>query len=382
MKKSLYLPLIACALLGFCSCLDDGDDTIILEELTLTDIPSDKDASEAPEIVKPNATIPNPSVSTVDENGQAVVRIDMTGIQNQNSGEWIRLYGTGEKEQNVWVTVDGKPKGIKVYNTADDGEQHSVPIDLTFLVDNSGSMSEEADVIARDIKAWSKQLQESGLDVRFAVVGYDGAITGAFLPGSADKLSEYLDRRTGVYRTMGMDENTYNNLSQGIGNYTTGGNSRNECGMAALRFADEKFKFRKIANRIYVNFTDEPNQPNGNSRFSVESLRDNWSASQGTIHTVYSGGNEYGNSYLKEEQNSRMSEYTGGTVLYTNSYFTGVSLSSLPVSDAMLNSYIIRFTNVKDLMDGQPHEVKVTVYAANGQVAAEIIVYVIFEMAE
>lgn len=48
--------------------------------------------------------------------------------------------------------------------------------------------------------------------------------------------------------------------------------------------------------------------------------------------------------------------------------FSGVTLNSLPVTGAMQNSYIIRFTNVSEFMDGQSHEVKVTILSEDGRV--------------
>ena len=74
-----------------------------------------------------------------------------------------------------------------------------------------------------------------------------------------------------------------------------------------------------------------------------------------------------------------MSEYTGGTVIYTNSSFTGVTLEDLPVTDAMRNSYVVRITNIRDLMDGQPHEVRITILSEDGTVRAERTFTVVFE---
>lgn len=368
--------LLAC---GLNSCLSDGDSTIIIEDGNTTDIPADSDANPNPELNgDETAVMPNIQYGIVDENGFAVFRIDMTGIQDKSSLEWIRLYGTGEKKQNVWVEIDGKPKGIKVYNTADDGNTHTVPVDLVFLVDNSGSMSEEADVVARDITAWAKKLEASSLSVRFGCVGYDGAINGAINITTVDELSTWLDRYTGIGRTVGFaptsDASTF---SSNASSYRTGGNSSNECGVAAARFANDMFSFRSNANRVYVNFTDEPNQPNGYSDFSVEWIKENWSTSMGTIHTVFSGGSE-----TKREYNYLMSDYTGGTVINTDSSFSGVSLESLPVSDAMQNSYIIRMTNVGDYMDGNVHRLHITVLSSDKSVKTERTYSVIFKSAE
>jgi len=377
MKKSIIsLAIVLATFSGFTtSCLSDGDDTIIVENGNPTDIPADTQATPNPEVNENNATIPNIQYTTVDENGVNVLRIDMTGIQDKSTLEWLRLLGTGERNQNVWVEVDGTPKGIKVYNTADNEDNASVPVDIVFLVDNSGSMSEEADAIARDITQWAEKLQTSGLDIMFGCVGYDGAITGACSLCGANDLYAYLQSGSGTARTEGFEgtEQEIAKYQQVRANYRTGGDSSNECGMAALRFASENFKFRSGANRIYVNFTDEPNQPAGNARFSVKSLLTDWDTSMGTIHTVFSGGHEKDNEY-----NYLMSEYTGGTVINTNSSFSGVTLESLPVTDAMRNSYIIRFTNIDEFMDGQPHMVCITILSPDGRVSAERTFYIVF----
>lgn len=358
---------------GMSSCLSDGEDTITLgsNNKMVADIPSDDDADPNPEISGDHTTnIPNIQYSVVDEEGYAVCRIDMTGVQGGNSADWLRLLGTNEPGQNVWVEVDGKPKGIKVYNTADNEGQRVLPVDLVFLVDNSGSMSEEADAIARDITSWAQKLAQSTLDIRFGCVGYDGAITGAADLTTYHDLASYLDRGTGTNRTVGFLDSRLSTLTS---SYRTGGGSSNECGMAALRFASDNFRFRKGANRIYVNFTDEPNQPAGIARFSVESLKTDWNTSLGTIHTVFSDGKESGREF-----NYLMSQYTGGTVINTNRSFSGVTLESLPITGALQNSYVIRFSDIEDLIDGQPHEVKITILSPDGKVRAERIFYIVF----
>jgi hypothetical protein len=360
---------------GVQSCISDGDETIILEDGNNTDIPSDSKADPNPELTgDATAVMPNIQYSTVDEDGTAVFRIDMTGIQDKSTLEWIHLYGTSEKNQNVWVEVDGTPKGIKVYNTADEEEVHTVPVDLVFLVDNSGSMSEEANAIARDIVDWSQKLEASGLSISFGCVGYDGAITGAINLTTVENLSEWLNRSSGTKRTVGFAGTDQTNLSEQASNYRTGGNSAYECGVAAARFANDLFSFRSSANRIYVNFTDEPNQPHGKDAFSVVWVKDNWDTSMGTIHTVFSGGEE-----TQQEYNYLMSEYTGGTVINTSGSFAGVSLETLPVSDALQNSYIIRLTNVTEYMDGQPHTLHITVLSEDNTVQAERNYTVVFQ---
>ena len=74
-----------------------------------------------------------------------------------------------------------------------------------------------------------------------------------------------------------------------------------------------------------------------------------------------------------------MSEYTGGTVLYASSSFSGVSLNDLPVTGAMQHSYSIYFTIPESLKDGQYHSIKVTVLSQDQAVRAERNFSIIFE---
>lgn len=329
-------------------------------EVEDTGIPSDDLATPNPDIDNPNTNIPNIQLSADGK----IISIDMTGVQNPNGG-WMELFGTGSPDQNIWVTVDDKPKGILVINNGGNASK-AVAVDLVFLVDNSGSMGQEADAIARDIVAWANELASSGLDIRFGCVGYESGVNGALNLTGVNEISAYLNRHTGTGRTNGYSGSDASALSSAAGSYQRGSD---ECGAEALHFADEQFSFRSGANRIYVNFTDEPNQPGGYTRNSVEFFKDqaNWNTAQGTVHTVYSGSHDYTN-----EAPWLLSEYTDGTTLYASSSFTGVSLSDLPVTGAMTNSYIIKFLDTSDLTDGT-HTVVVTILSKDGSVRAEKI---------
>lgn len=373
---------VALGSLALVSCLDDGNETVVLEEgkYSVAGIPSDDLADPNPEIVDPNANIPNFNYTVEQEGDYTVIRLDMTGVQNPESKEWINLIGTGGKDgskQNIWVSVDNKPKGILVTKASDDENGASNAVDLVFLVDNSGSMSEEADAIARDIVAWAQLLTSSNLDMRFGCVGYDGRITGALNITDVNSLSEFLNYSSGTNRTYHFGGADASVLSSAASSYA---NSYYECGVAALHYAADNFSYRNGANRIYVNFTDEPNQPNGNSLYSVEYVKEqtNWGTNDGTIHTVYSDYTTFTEQPLYQEKPWKLSEYTGGTTLTVPRNFSGVTLSDLPVTGAMLNSYVIRFTNVDEFMDGQPHEVHVTIYSEDGKVRAEKVFYVVF----
>ncbi len=385
MKKIHYyagLALLAGAGL-LASCISDGDDTMVLEAGNNTSIPSDALAGEAPSIGTSTTSIPNVQYTLETESGDVIVRIDMTGIQEAGSYEWLRLVGTAQDGQNVWLSVDGKAKGILVYNTADDDTDEEPAVDLVFLVDNSGSMSEEADAVAAGIIEWSEYLISSGIDIMFGCVGYSvsGTINGAINMTNAETLSDFLNWSTGTSRTMHFSGDDASKLQSAASDYRVS----DECGGMALRYADANISFRSGSNRVYVNFTDEPNQPAGKAEYSVEFFADqaNWNTSQGTVHTVYSDTNtSFTERQYYSEYPWRISEYTGGTILYANSSFSNITLMDLPVSGAMANSYIIRFTNVSEFMDGQQHEVTITILSEDGMTRAEKTFYMTFGTAD
>ena len=356
------------------------------------DIPSDSSAVPNPDISEADTIITLPGVQTTvtTEGDDIVIRLDMTGIIDPLTGEYLELIGSGVN-QNVYVEVDGKKKGIQVTNLSE-GAGATVKADLVFLVDNSGSMDQEADSIANGMDAWSKLLARSGLDIRFGVVGYDGEITGALDLAIADSLSAFLnhpDYSWGTYRTHHFGGPNADDLYALSPNYYNGG-SMDECGMAALHFANDNFHFRSGANRIYVNFTDEANFHMQIDTFRTDWLQTHWAPQLGTVHSVFSaidGTEEEVKTYVDNDTWSSsdywdypwdMATYTGGSKMFVNGYFEGVNLNKLEVTGAMQNSYIIRFTNVMEFMDGQPHTVHITIMTTDGSVAGELYFTIVF----
>ena len=361
-SKYLLLLIIATSF-AFYSCDSDDDSDS-------SGIPSDSEAAANPVLTETNTVIPNAQFSA--EGNSGVIGINFTGILHPETKEWLELYGTSLANQNVWVEVDGTPKGILVYNNAAN-KQNQKPIyaDLVFLVDNSGSMGQEADSVANGILKWATNLSKKGLDIQFGCVGYTSGINGSLGLSGLSEINAYLNRksRKGTNRTVGYSGADSLKLLTAAKGYQHG---RDECGSEALRFADENFSFRSSANRIYVNFTDESNQPGGLEEWSVEYVADQnkWNTSQGTIHTVFSADTNFYKRPYYDERPWLMSDYTGGTKMFVPSTFANVTLDDLPVTGAMVNSYIIRFNNTSDLANGT-HEVKITIQSSDKKVKAE-----------
>lgn len=343
---------------------------------------SDSKAGATPNVKEENSNLvlPQPQFYMEEGSNNDVLCMSLTGIQTPDTEEWMKLYGTGSTEQNIWAEIDGKPKAITVTNSGElarvasraDFAATKAKADVVFLVDNSGSMSEEANQVAEEIISWSQTLSQV-MDVQFGCVGHEwNTINGAIDITSVENLHAYLNRSgvSGTSRTRGFEEDT--RLQTAAQSY---GSTSGECGGLMLHFADEHFTFREGANRIYVHFTDEPNQAD-NYDWSVESVNKeseyyNWGATRGTIHTIYSSLYESNWSTPDYEDPRLFSTYTGGTSMTVPSSFEGVTLDDLEVTGAITNSYIIRFNVTEDMLTGK-HTVTIVIQSKDGKYQARI----------
>ena len=385
MKKNIFyygMLLAAAFAFTFTSCTKDDDDDA---KGSNSDVPADSQAGVAPEVIQNTVVLPNISAPSLEGNN-AVVRISFTGVkstQGSDAGKYMHLYGTGSPNQNVWLTIDGKPKSVLVINSEDVQQQTKGMADVVFLIDDSGSMDEEADSVAKQVVFWSSLLAQT-LDCRFGVVGYgDGyyGIDGAMNLNVIDSLDYYLNDRPGrwsekVYgtsRTMGFwgkDSLRFHDMTQTRGDYYN--SSYNECGALALHFADEQFSVETL---------------NANDTLY------NWNPAKGTVHSVYSGydslqykapdGYRYLENLNRPFYNSEcpflMSEYTGGVTIFADPYFKGVTLTGLEVTGAMSNSYVLRFNVTDDLRTGT-HVLEITIKDAFGNMAKKRFENVTFEL--
>ena len=279
--------------------------------------------------------------------------------------------------QNVWISVDGKPKGCLALNNSNYEIETPIAIDFIFLVNNSNNMKEAGDMIFRTLDEWTEALKDENISMAYFCVGYGGGtdtkgVNGACNRSTASELKAYLSREgvSGVSRTMGFDDSdALEQLAQS--QYQ---NCDGECGVEALKFANEAFagKFRPNAIRMYLNITDEPNQPGGDPKWSVESIKtqDQWHAGSGTIYTLFSGNQGFINQVNEYEHPWLLSEYTGGYITTCDAKLTDITLKKLPVTGSLQNCTKIRIANVDDYLDGKYHDIKITILSGDKEIQA------------
>ena len=77
--------------------------------------------------------------------------------------------------ESVFLTENDTPKDLLVTQS---GGGNDLPVDIVIVLDNSGSMYEEAEAISEKIQDFSETLEASGLNVRLGIVGVNGDVTG------------------------------------------------------------------------------------------------------------------------------------------------------------------------------------------------------------
>ncbi|MFH2049656.1 MAG: vWA domain-containing protein [bacterium] len=301
----------------------------------------------------------NPSTSFALDNSSTcnLVQINVSGLFNPNTGDPIvPVFG-----ENFFLFEDGNPRGLKITKV---DVSNVLQADVVFTVDNSGSMSGEADSIAAGIIKFAQLLEASGLDVRFGCIGYDGSANGGINFTTAEGLEAFLNTRNGhpIYGTSrtygfgGSDSAALYNAAIGYASGVWGEN-----GVVGIRFADENFSWRAGASHQYINFTDEPTQPGGLEEWSSNYLCD-LMAGKANIHTVFSEDTTYYSwTDLSAERPWEISECTGGTMAFVQNDASDLDLSTLPVVGSLTNSYLIEFiTSNPDC--GTPHTITIYIY--------------------
>ncbi|HXF99421.1 MAG TPA: vWA domain-containing protein [Bacteroidota bacterium] len=361
--RGLSYLLAALALVGTLQVGCKKDDSPNASNLN-ADIPPDPGGSAPATTI--NNVVPSASFARTPGN-ESRIRINLLGLTDPTNGQPINYVAN----QTVFVTEDGVLKGIRISSA---GGTTTLTADVVFTVDNSGSMGEEADSIASKIIEFVNYLQASGLDLRVGVVGYNGRVTGAMNLTTGSALNSYLTRTgfIGTSRTVGFGGSDSARLESVAATFASGVGGEN--GVVGVWFADSLFSWRAGAQRVYVNFTDEPTQPNNLVYWSTEGLCARWTPTKGTIHTVYSADTARTWTRLIAERPWDLSACTGGTSKFLPSNAAGLDLRNLPVTGALASSRLVEFLSANPSI---PHTVVITIktQTADGKTTFTNITY-------
>jgi hypothetical protein len=315
--------------------------------------PDNTDNSDIP--ANPTGTIPTTTINNIIPSATFTrmpgnenrIQINLLGIVNPSTGQTIDF-----NTSNLFIIEDGVLKGIKITQV---GGNVTLKADVVFIVDNSGSMYQEADSIASKIIAFSNYLQANGLDIKVGCVGYAGGVNGAQNLTDPSTLETYLNRSYGTDRTIGYSGPDSSRFEAADGQFY----NSSEDGIVGIMFADSLFSWRSGANRVYVNFTDEAIQPDNANKWSVADFVSHWSASKGTIHSVFSLASYYWSGSVPDTSSEKENYYswtpgqyerpwtlsnaTGGSIKFIHGDATDLDLTLLPVTGALAKSFLVEY---------------------------------------
>lgn len=315
-----------------------------------TNIPADPSG-----VTVPTPTLNNAQPTATLTPGGGIMKINLQGLLDPTTNQPIQFNYNANNPQssNIFVQEDGVVKGLSVTKV---GSGNVLSADVVFCVDNSGSMGQEADSVAASIINFANFLQASGLDVKFAVVGFSvsGTINGGINFTNAQTLSNYLNRSYGTYRTEGFSGTDSASLYNRAYNF---GYAYDENGVMACLFADSVYSWRAGSQRVMILFTDEPTQSNGVNW--TNAIGCSLLSGKATVHTVFSEDTTYYSSYWSQsnERPWEISRCTGGTIKFIPSSAAGLNLSDLPVAGALTNSYLVQYRTSTP----GTHTVKITI---------------------
>ncbi len=315
-----------------------------------------------------SGNFPNLAIQSVGNRASFV----MTGIFDPQAKSFLELKGSARSDQNFWLEEDGNSRGVEVRELANTST--TLPLDVVFIVDNSGSMSEESDSVASQMLRFTNFLLSKKLDARFGCVGQFGNVRGALNLNTMAALDKYLTGRgqRGTSRTVGFDGPDAVDLQTKAKTFHQTVTAENS--IVAMFFADQHFAWRPGASRVYIVFTDDVTYPGSNATFNNINFQKSWKPDQGTAHVVFSLDNGYWKSAVPDtavrarwsaayNRPWELAQFTGGTVKVIHSDCRDLSLIDLPVTQALTSSYLVEFCSSDATKE---HALRLTLRTANG----------------
>ncbi|MBI5647572.1 MAG: OmpA family protein [Ignavibacteriae bacterium] len=149
-------------------------------------------------------------------------------------------YFSGLKKTDLILYQDGMPVSIQDISTI--SASNSVPVDIVFVVDQTGSMRQEVNEVKNNIFEFTQRLSQRGVDYRLGLITF----------------SDRIERRKELTEDVNVFITYIDNIAIGGG----GDNPEN-----ALEGLSEgtTLRFRQSAQRIFILITDAPFHQKGDA---------------------------------------------------------------------------------------------------------------------
>ncbi|MCL4394170.1 MAG: VWA domain-containing protein [Chloroflexi bacterium] len=252
----------------------------------------------------------------------------------------------GLRQEDMNVTEDGTP--VEITDFAGTGEAR--PVDIVFVFDTTGSMTDEIEGVKQTCIAFAQKLQDQNRDYRLGLVAFGDSVRGVFRTNG--DLTESVDEFKGWIETL----------------HANGGDGDAENDFGALKQASA-LNFRSATQRIIILITDAPphhfgDPPDGGTLFNDPDLTADRTAAilTGKAITLYAVTYDHPDFHkLVEQTNGEFFELTPSTD------FTGI-IDKLGTTIA--SQYRISYRSPRPTYDGTHRDIEVAVRAGGGAPAS------------
>lgn len=248
-------------------------------------------------------------------------------------------YEEGLTSGNFLVFEDNRAQGFILIK---ESEERS-GADIVFIVDVTGSMSEEIEGVKNSMVDFIQSLETEGLDVKVGIVPYSD-----YAPSSTTD-SVGFDPAFLNLSDPTTAADYANNLS------ASGGNDTPENAYGAIMYAWKNMSWRKETQRIFILITDAPSHYEGDSDWS-DSTNDfdpkytksdviNALYGFATLHIVASTGGYYSDTdtdFSDPGDPREIAVLTGGLIIYQDPY-GAPDLPAIGIAEHIASSWIIIF---------------------------------------
>lgn len=157
-------------------------------------------------------------------------------------------------KNDLIIYQDSRP--MRVESLERISAENSLPVDIAFIIDQTGSMQQEVNEVKANIIEFTRRLASRGVDYRLALISF----------------SDRIDR----YKDFTEDVNTFIAWIDGV--KVGGGGDDNENALEAL-YEATSFKFRLSAQRIFILITDamfhqKGDRGDGKTEFTTRTMID------------------------------------------------------------------------------------------------------------
>ncbi len=252
---------------------------------------------------------------------------------------------------DLYIFEDGNKKGFVI----DKLSTIRSKIDIVIILDTTGSMGGAITGVKNSIIAFAEFLNDSGLDVRLAIIPYDD-----YAP--ANDITIDGNTRTWLNLSSPADASVYANKL-----YASGGAGTPENSYEGFIFAWNELSWRDRSEKIFINITDAPSHYFEDGQSDSGRSHTEWKTKaevlslirgKGVIHTVLTGYmfNATQTDFSNPGDARSLSVDTGGMILYEPS--GNVDLTTVGIAESIVNSYILTF---KSTSSSENHEIELFV---------------------